>query len=65
MIFSLVKSFFIIKKFKPDLVIGTGGFASGPILFIASKLNIPTLIQEQNSYAGITISTMTLMEVSS
>ena len=54
LIFSLVKSFFIIKKFKPDLVIGTGGFASGPILFIASKLNIPTLIQEQNSYAGIT-----------
>ena len=34
LIFSLVKSFFIIKKFKPDLVIGTGGFASGPILFI-------------------------------
>ena len=43
-----------LKKFKPDLVIGTGGFASGPILFIASKFNIPTLIQEQNSYAGIT-----------
>ena len=35
LIFSLVKSLFIIKKFKPDLVIGTGGFASGPILFIA------------------------------
>lgn len=51
---SLVKSYFIIKKFKPDFVIGTGGFASGPLLFIASKLNIPTLIQEQNSYAGIT-----------
>tara|TARA_X000000368_G_scaffold413890_1_gene402733 strand:+ start:3218 stop:4321 length:1104 start_codon:yes stop_codon:yes gene_type:complete len=51
---SLIKSYFIIKKFKPDFVIGTGGFASGPLLFIASKLNIPTLIQEQNSYAGIT-----------
>ncbi|MFL2576611.1 MAG: glycosyltransferase [Flavobacteriales bacterium] len=41
-------------NFKPNLVIGTGGFASGPILYIASKFNIPTLIQEQNSYAGIT-----------
>jgi len=54
LIFSLIKSFFLIKKFDPDLVIGTGGFASGPILYIASKFNIPTLIQEQNSYAGIT-----------
>tara|TARA_Y100000758_G_scaffold232093_1_gene168835 strand:+ start:1369 stop:2475 length:1107 start_codon:yes stop_codon:yes gene_type:complete len=51
---SLIKSYFIIKRYKPDFVIGTGGFASGPLLFIASKLNIPTLIQEQNSYAGIT-----------
>ena len=54
LIFSLIKSFFLIKKFDPDLVIGTGGFASGPILYIASKFNVPTLIQEQNSYAGIT-----------
>ena len=52
--FSLIKSFFLIKKFDPDLVIGTGGFASGPILYIASKFNVPTLIQEQNSYAGLT-----------
>ena len=51
---SLIKSFFIINKFKPDFVIGTGGFASGPLLFVASKLNIPTLIQEQNSYPGLT-----------
>ena len=51
---SLIKSYFIIKKFKPDFVIGTGGFASGPILYVASKLNLPTLIQEQNSYAGLT-----------
>jgi UDP-N-acetylglucosamine--N-acetylmuramyl-(pentapeptide) pyrophosphoryl-undecaprenol N-acetylglucosamine transferase len=36
------------------LVVGTGGFASGPLLYVASKKNIPTLIQEQNSYAGIT-----------
>ena len=54
LIFSLIKSFFLIKKFDPDLVIGTGGFASGPILYIASRFNVPTLIQEQNSYAGVT-----------
>ena len=54
LLFSIVKSFFIILKFRPDLVIGTGGFASGPILFVASLFKIPTLIQEQNSYAGIT-----------
>ena len=44
----------IILKFKPEVVIGTGGFASGPIVFIATVLRIPTLIQEQNSYPGIT-----------
>ncbi len=44
----------IIKKFKPDVVIGTGGFASGPLLKMANIMNIPTLIQEQNSYPGIT-----------
>ena len=53
-IHSLIKSYLIIKKFKPDFVIGTGGFASGPIVYIASKLKLPTLIQEQNSYAGVT-----------
>jgi UDP-N-acetylglucosamine--N-acetylmuramyl-(pentapeptide) pyrophosphoryl-undecaprenol N-acetylglucosamine transferase len=51
---SLWKSRKIIKKFKPDVVIGTGGFASGPLLQMANMLNIPTLIQEQNSYPGIT-----------
>ncbi len=44
----------IIKKFKPNVVIGTGGFASGPTLIRASAKGIPTLIQEQNSYPGIT-----------
>ena len=44
----------IIKAFKPDVVIGTGGFASGPLLQMAASKNIPTLIQEQNSYPGIT-----------
>tara|TARA_R110001583_G_scaffold93517_1_gene236448 strand:+ start:13330 stop:14424 length:1095 start_codon:yes stop_codon:yes gene_type:complete len=56
--FKLFSSFFnaykIIKKFKPSIVIGTGGFASGPTLFMASRLGIKTVIQEQNSYPGIT-----------
>lgn len=51
---SLAKSFGIIKSFKPDVVIGTGGFASGAVLKMASVLGIPTVIQEQNSYPGIT-----------
>ncbi len=51
---SLVKSFNILRKFKPDVVIGTGGFASGAVLKVASMLNIPTVIQEQNSFPGIT-----------
>ncbi len=44
----------IIKQFKPDIAIGTGGFASGPLLQMANVKGIPTLIQEQNSYPGIT-----------
>lgn len=44
----------IIKDFKPDAVVGVGGYASGPTLYAATKQNIPTLIQEQNSHAGIT-----------
>ena len=51
---SLLKARSIIKSFQPDVAIGVGGFASGPLLMIASLLGIPTLIQEQNSYAGIT-----------
>ncbi len=44
----------ILKDFNPDIVIGVGGFASGPILHKAQKMGIPTVIQEQNSYAGVT-----------
>ena len=44
----------IIKDFKPDAVVGVGGYASAPVLFAGTSLNIPSLIQEQNSYAGIT-----------
>ena len=43
-----------IKDFKPDIVIGVGGYASGPTLKAANRLGIPTLLQEQNSYAGVT-----------
>lgn len=44
----------IVKSFKPDVAIGTGGFASGPLLYVAASNKIPSLIQEQNSYPGIT-----------
>ncbi|WP_338647382.1 undecaprenyldiphospho-muramoylpentapeptide beta-N-acetylglucosaminyltransferase [Flavobacterium sp. KS-LB2] len=51
---SLLKSKSIINQFKPDVVIGTGGFASGPLLQVAAIAGIPTVIQEQNSFPGIT-----------
>ncbi|HEY5469359.1 MAG TPA: undecaprenyldiphospho-muramoylpentapeptide beta-N-acetylglucosaminyltransferase [Bacteroidales bacterium] len=44
----------VLKEFKPDVVVGVGGYASGPVLRQAGNIGIPTLIQEQNSYAGIT-----------
>ena len=54
----LLKSLSLAKKtirdFQPDIAVGVGGYASGPTLWIASSLGIPTLIQEQNSYAGVT-----------
>lgn len=51
---SLLKARSVIKSFKPDVAVGVGGFASGPLLMMASLAGIPILIQEQNSYAGIT-----------
>ncbi|RZT91239.1 UDP-N-acetylglucosamine-N-acetylmuramylpentapeptide N-acetylglucosamine transferase [Ancylomarina subtilis] len=51
---SLRKAKKIIKEFKPNAVVGVGGYASGPLLHTANKMGIPSLIQEQNSYAGIT-----------
>lgn len=51
---SLMKSKKIIRSFRPDVAVGTGGFASGPLLRSASGMKIPTLIQEQNSFPGIT-----------
>lgn len=54
LISSYLKAGDIVKKFKPHAVIGTGGYASGPIMLAATKNKIPSLIQEQNSYAGLT-----------
>lgn len=54
LISSLMKAARIVSRFKPDVVIGTGGFASGPVLKVASLKGIPCVLQEQNSYAGIT-----------
>lgn len=51
---SLFKARTILRDFKPHVAVGVGGFASGPLLMVASLLGIPILIQEQNSYAGIT-----------
>ncbi len=51
---SMKKARSVINNFQPDVVVGVGGYASGPVLRAAAKMKIPTLIQEQNSYAGIT-----------
>ena len=54
LISSLLKSRKIVSRFRPDAVVGTGGFASGPLLKVASGRGIPCVLQEQNSYAGMT-----------
>lgn len=51
---SMIKARRLIKDFQPDVVIGVGGYASGPVVRVASRKNIPALIQEQNSFPGIT-----------
>ena len=51
---SMSKARAILKEFNPDIAIGVGGYASGPMLKAAQKRGIPTLLQEQNSYAGVT-----------
>lgn len=51
---SLLKGYQVVKSFRPDVTVGVGGFASGPTLRIAGFLGVKTLIQEQNSYAGVT-----------
>jgi len=51
---SILRSFKIIRDFKPDAVVGVGGFASGPLVYAAAKKKVKALLQEQNSYAGLT-----------
>ena len=51
---SMLRAKNVLKKFKPDIAIGVGGYASGPMLKAAQKAGIPTVLQEQNSYAGVT-----------
>ncbi len=54
LISSLVKSFFLIRKFKPQVGVGVGGYASGPALKMASWMGVPIVLQEANSFPGIT-----------
>ncbi|MBI1803261.1 MAG: undecaprenyldiphospho-muramoylpentapeptide beta-N-acetylglucosaminyltransferase [Ignavibacteriae bacterium] len=51
---SLMQAYSILQRFQPHIVVGTGGYISGPVLYAASRKKIPTLIQEQNSYPGVT-----------
>ena len=51
---SIIQSFAIIKKFDPDIVISCGGYVAGPVGWVAGKMGIPLVIQEQNSYPGVT-----------
>ena len=51
---ALVQSFILIRRFRPDVVVGTGGYVCGPILYAASLLHIPTVVHESNSYPGVT-----------
>ena len=54
LIFSLIKANNIVRKFNPDVAVGVGGYASGPLLKMAGRNNVPTVLQEQNSYPGVT-----------
>ena len=51
---ALVQSFILVRKFRPDVVVGTGGYVCGPVLYAASVLRIPTVVHESNSYPGVT-----------
>ncbi len=51
---ALWQSFFLLKKIRPNVVVGTGGYVCGPILYVASLLKIPTIVHESNSYPGVT-----------
>jgi UDP-N-acetylglucosamine--N-acetylmuramyl-(pentapeptide) pyrophosphoryl-undecaprenol N-acetylglucosamine transferase len=49
-----VQSFVLIRRFRPDVVVGTGGYVCGPVVLMASLVGVPTVLQEQNSYPGVT-----------
>lgn len=51
---SLIRCRSIVRRFRPDVVVGVGGYASGPLVNVASRMGIPSVLQEQNSYPGIT-----------
>lgn len=51
---SLMQSWLILRRFRPDVVVACGGFAAGPVGWVAARMNIPVVIQEQNSYPGVT-----------
>lgn len=51
---STAKSYSLLKRRRPQVVIGTGGYVMGPVLWLAQKMGIPTILQEQNSYPGVT-----------
>ena len=51
---SVFQSFFLIRKTKPDVVVGTGGYVCGPVLYVATVMKIPTVVHESNSYPGVT-----------
>ena len=51
---SMLKAWRVIRRFRPDVAVGVGGYASGPTLEMACRMGVPALIQEQNSYAGVT-----------
>ncbi len=54
LLISLFQSFSILRQYKPDVVVSCGGFASGPVGWVAAKIGLPLILQEQNSYPGVT-----------
>ena len=52
---SVSKAKKIIKEFRPDVVMGTGGYVTGPVMYAAHSLKIPTLVHESNAYPGVTV----------
>jgi len=53
LVVSYLRASMIVRKFQPHAVVGTGGYASGPMMMAATRAKVPTLIQEQNSFAGL------------